>query len=100
MHNGGIDMAEIDPRTVRLSELGRHLGDATRLIRSAMDSIEEEPELDFEAVRSSLRSALKLLGGGGASGASDGALYPRRRSGGAYVDLELCFPRRHPHRNS
>jgi hypothetical protein len=93
-------MAEKDfDGTVRLSELGRHLGDATRLIHSAMDSVEEEPELDFEAVRASLRAALKLLGEG-SSGASDSALYPRRRSGGAYVDLELCFPRRHPHRNS
>ena len=48
--------------TVSINDLTAHLGDAQKLIADCMTSDDDEPSLDFEAVRSSLRKALELLG--------------------------------------
>ena len=48
--------------TVSLNELRSHLDTARKHVSDCMTSDEDEPQLDFEAVRSSLRKALELLG--------------------------------------
>jgi hypothetical protein len=52
--------------TVNLKDLRGHLGDAAKLCEAAFQSDEEQPELDFEKVRTSLRAALGLLAEGSA----------------------------------
>jgi hypothetical protein len=86
---------------VSLKKLSGHLGSACRLVNAAMDSRDEEPELDFEAVRGSLRSALKLLGEG-SSGAADRALSRRssaQPSSGRYRSLQEIARDAYPYRN-
>jgi hypothetical protein len=57
--------------TVSLRELTNHLHDARKLVDAAINSDVAEPELDLEAIRESLRAALKLLGEDGTAGAAD-----------------------------
>jgi hypothetical protein len=91
--------------TVSLKDLASHLGDASKLIDAAMDSSEAEPELDFEAMRQSLRSALGLLGEGSGpieprvkgEGAADSALRGRQSLAHSVAGI---FPTQHPYRNN
>jgi hypothetical protein len=65
-------------KTIPLADLAGHISDAHKAVADCMASDDEEPEVNFGAVRCSLQSALKLLGeesGGGT--AQDSARRPK-----------------------
>jgi hypothetical protein len=89
--------------TVNLKDLRGHLGDAAKLCEAAFQSDEEQPELDFEKVRTSLRAALGLLaegsggsGGGVKNGATDSA---RERGNRVLCNVGDVWPALDPYRN-
>jgi hypothetical protein len=89
--------------TVSLKDLSGHLGDAAKLCDRAMQSKDEEPELDFGALRKSLRSALELLGEEN-NGAADSARVQRGARGKDTYDFryklsDIFDTHRHPYRN-
>ena len=87
--------------TVSLKDLSGHLGDAAKLCDAAIQSKDDEPQLDFSAVRKSLRSALALLGeeNGGAADSARGRARGKDTYDFRYKLSDIFDTHRHPYRN-